>query len=210
MNAAAHGPLPTELIDVWRLAGGARVVVRPVLPQDAALEQALVRALSPASRYQRFLAPVRELPPAWLERLTQLDFRSHVALIAETFDAGRATPVAEARYVVDEAEPSHAEFAIVVADAWRRHGIARRLLAMLGCHALASGLRRLHGETLADNRAMIQLARSLGYRAGPQPGDARLVRLALELHGDGDQAPCWAAHPAAQAIAERGATTAAY
>jgi acetyltransferase len=201
MNAAAHGRLPTELIDVWTLAGGARVVVRPVLPQDADLEQALVRALSPASRYQRFLAPVRELPRAWLERLTQLDFHRHVALIAETFDAGGATPVAEARYVVDEATPSQAEFAIVVADDWRRHGIARRLLAMLGCHARAGGLRHLHGETLADNRPMIALARSLGYRAGPQPGDARLVRLTLDLDGDGEHAPCWSAHPAAQRAA---------
>lgn len=206
MNAAAHGPLPTELIDVWTLPGGARVVVRPVLPQDAELEQALVRGLSPASRYQRFLAPVRELPPAWLARLTQLDFSRHVALIAETFDGGRSEPVAEARYVVDDSDPRQAEFAIVVADAWRRRGIARRLLAMLGCHARAVGVGRLVGETLADNRAMIDLARTLGYRAGPQPGDARLVRLSLELEGDGHRAPCWNARPAVQ----RGAAAAAY
>ena len=197
MNAAAHGPLPTELIDVWQLPGGGRVVVRPVLPQDADLEQALVRGLSPASRYQRFMAPVRELPQAWLERLTQLDYRRHVALIAESFDAGRAEAVAEARYVVDESQPAQAEFAIVVADAWRRHGIARRLLAMLGCHARAAGLSRLVGETLADNRAMVALARTLGYRARPHPGDARLVQLTLDLGGDGTHAPCWAAHPAA-------------
>lgn len=197
MNAVPQGPLPTELIDVWTLGGGARVVVRPVLPQDAELEQALVRGLSPASRYQRFLAPVRELPQAWLARLTQIDYRRHVALIAETFDGGRAEPVAEARYVVDEADSDQAEFAIVVADAWRRHGIARRLLAMLGCHAQGAGLRRLVGETLADNRAMLSLAHSLGYRAGPQPGDARLVRLSLDLQADAPRAPCWSAHPAA-------------
>lgn len=63
---------PTHLIDVLSLANGRRVTVRPVLPQDAALEQALVRALSPSSRYQRFFAPIRELPADWLRRLTEI------------------------------------------------------------------------------------------------------------------------------------------
>ncbi len=87
---------PTRLIDVWTLRNGRRVTVRPVLPQDAELEQALVRALSPASRYQRFFAPIRELPQDWFQRLTQIDYRLHQALIVESFDGEEALAVAEA------------------------------------------------------------------------------------------------------------------
>ncbi len=189
MTSAAR--VPTELIDVWTAPSGARLTLRPVLPQDADLEQALVRGLSLRSRTQRFMAPIRELSPDWLARLTQLDFEHHVAVIAETFGIdGTALPVGEARYVVDDDDAEAAEFAIVVADAWRRQGIARRLLEALRCHAAAAGIVRLHGETLADNHAMIALARELGFRAAPFPGDARLVALVADLRSTPRAAPC--------------------
>ena len=176
---------PTRLIDVWTLADGRRVTVRPVLPQDAALEQALVRALSPAARYQRFFAPIRELPEGWLRTLTQIDYRRHQALIAECFDGDEALPVAEARYVVDEAGDEagdEADFAVVVADDWQRRGLARRLIGSLIAQAARSGLRRLRGDVLATNRAMLDLARSLGFHTRRHPdGGAQVMRIVLDL-----------------------------
>jgi acetyltransferase len=172
---------PTRLIDVWTLADGRRVTVRPVLPQDAALEQALVRALSPAARYQRFFAPIRELPDGWLRELTQIDYRRHQALIAECFDGDEALPVAEARYVVD-AGGDEAEFAVVVADDWQRLGLARRLIGSLIAQATRCGLKRLRGDVLATNRAMLELARDLGFRARRHPdGGAQVLRIVLDL-----------------------------
>jgi acetyltransferase len=172
---------PTRLIDVWTLADGRRVTVRPVLPQDAALEQALVRALSPAARYQRFFAPIRELPEGWLRELTQIDYRRHQALIAECFEGDEALPVAEARYVVD-ADGDEAEFAVVVADDWQRLGLARRLLGSLIAQAARSGLERLRGDVLATNRAMLDLAHGLGFRARRHPdGGAQVLRIVLDL-----------------------------
>ena len=41
---------PTTLIDRVQLRDGRSVTIRPVLPQDAALQQAFVAALSPAMR----------------------------------------------------------------------------------------------------------------------------------------------------------------
>jgi acetyltransferase len=169
---------PTRWIDVWRLADGRRVSLRPMLPQDAALQQAMVRALSPASRYQRFFAPIRELPEAWLERLTHIDDRLTQALIVEGFDQGRAQAVAEARYVVDGGAAPMAEFAVVVADAWQRQGLARRLLCTLLRMAAEQGLQRLYGDVLATNQAMLQLARSLGFTVRRHPdGGATVLRV---------------------------------
>lgn len=172
---------PTHLIDVWTLADGRRVTVRPVLPQDAALEQAMVRALSPASRYQRFFAPIRELPAGWLERLTQIDYRQHQALIVESFEGDEAQAVAEARYVVDAAGES-CEFAVVVADGWQQRGLARRLLQRIIEHAASTGLQRMVGEVLATNRPMLELARSLGFSVMRHPdGGAQVVRVSRPL-----------------------------
>ena len=172
---------PTRWIDVWHLPGGRRVTVRPVLPQDAELEQAMVRALSPASRYQRFFSPIRELPQGWLERLTQIDYHQQQALIAETFVGEQAVAVAEARYVVD-ATGREAEFAVVVADDWRHLGLARRLLQALLRAAAEAGLQRMVGDVLATNPAMLSLARSLGFGVVRHPdGGAQVLRVQKTL-----------------------------
>jgi acetyltransferase len=51
-------------------------------PDDMALEAQFVRRLSRASRYQRFMVSLNELPPAKLDQLTHVDQDRHVALVA--------------------------------------------------------------------------------------------------------------------------------
>ena len=76
---------PADLIDVVRLGGGERIVIRPVLPQDEDLTGAFFRSLSGAARYDRFMTPMRDLPPELLQRFTHVDYADHVALVAEVF-----------------------------------------------------------------------------------------------------------------------------
>jgi acetyltransferase len=180
---------PTRWIDTWHLPDGRRMTLRPVLPQDADLEQALVRALSPLSRYQRFFVPIRELPQEWLKRLTQIDYRQHQALIVETFIGRQAVAVAEARYVVD-ASGTQCEFAVVVADEWQHLGLARRLLdSLMGCAAEA-GLQRMTGDVLATNRATLALARSLGFTVQRHAdGGAQVLSVQRDLSALHDAAP---------------------
>lgn len=180
MIALAHR-YPTRLIDRWRLRDGRRVTMRPVLPQDAELEQSLVRSLSPEARYNRFFNPLRELSPEQLSQMTQIDYERHVAVVAESFDGGLERVIGEARYVVDDSGEA-AEFAILVADDWRRQGIAGRLLYALGRHACTSGLRRLYGEVLASNAPMLAMLRRFGFQRRAHPADARLVHATFDLH----------------------------
>ena len=65
---------PAELIDVVHVAGGKRVVVRPVLPQDEDLTKAFFRDLSAPARYDRFMTSMRELPEELMQRFTQIDY----------------------------------------------------------------------------------------------------------------------------------------
>ncbi|MGA7329666.1 MAG: GNAT family N-acetyltransferase [Rhodomicrobium sp.] len=153
---------PVELIDVVRLACGARVLIRPVLPQDQELMAAFFHDLSPDARCQRFMHPLREPPPDLLRQLTHVDYARHVALVAETFAGKCENVIGEARYV-RVAEPSSAEVSMSVADPWQGNGLAKMMLAKLECRAAAAGIPRLTAETLAANEKLLSLARDAGF-----------------------------------------------
>lgn len=157
------------------LADGRRLQVRPVQPEDACAAQAFVRGLSPASRYRRFHVGLRQLPPAALAQLTQVDQRTHVAVVAH---AGGEI-VAEARYV--RREDGSAEFAIAVADAWQRQGLARRLLLRLARHAAGQGVQALVGEVLADNEPMVRLMLALGATLRSCDDEPGLLEARVDL-----------------------------
>jgi acetyltransferase len=172
---------PVHLIDVVRTFDGSRITIRPSLPQDVELQRTFFRTLSPESRYYRFLTRIGELPPAMAEAFANVDYRRHLALIAEVFEGDSEIMVGEARYVVDAHNPDVAEFAMAVADDWHARGIARALLDRLEREAIACGLRSLVGDTLVTNAAMMGLARRAGFTVRASPDDARLARLEKNL-----------------------------
>lgn len=171
------GRYPTHLIDVLQLSGGQRVVVRPTLPQDIEAQCAFFRTLSPQSRHRRFLTRLHELPDTLVECFGAIDYRNHVALLAEIYDAEQQTMVAEARYVVEQNDPEACEFAIAVADAWQMRGIGQALLARLEQQAAATGIRRMCAGTLVSNAPMRALARRAGYAATANREDAEMLKL---------------------------------
>jgi acetyltransferase len=172
---------PVHLIDVVRMADASRVIIRPTLPQDAELQRDFFRALSAESRYGRFITPFIELPENMAQRFASIDYHSHLALLAEVFVGGRQTMIGEARYIVDECDPTACEFAIAVADVWQFHGLARILLDRLERQAAASGIQRMVADTLSANRAMIGLAAQAGYAVRASREDAMLASLEKRL-----------------------------
>jgi acetyltransferase len=172
---------PVHLVDVVRFGDGRRVTIRPTLPQDLELQRAFFRSLAAEARHSRFLTRLNELPDALAERFASIDYRNHLALLAEVFDGDRETMVGEARYVVDARDPATCEFAIAIADGWQACGMARALLDPLERHASACGIQRMVGDTLLENAAMIGLARSAGFAVLASPDDPGLARLEKRL-----------------------------
>ena len=150
------------------------IVIRPIGLRDAPAFRAFVQGLSPESRYERFQYVVKEVSPQLLRLLLAADPRSHVALAAFAGDE----VVGEARFV---REGEGAEFAIAVADAWRRRGVGKRLLHALLGYARRHGVKRIDGAVLAWNQAMLGFVAQQGFRVRSHPGDARLVRVELTL-----------------------------
>jgi GNAT superfamily N-acetyltransferase len=166
-----------HLIHGLSLPGGEGVTVRPVCPRDANVLQAYVRALSPESRYYRFFGPLRELPPAELDRVIHLDPPNQLGLIAQT-PAGGA--IGEARYALSP-DRLDCEFALSVADGWRGKGVGALLLGDVECRARSLGVRRLVGDVLRSNEAMQALARKTGFGMADVPLDARTIRVVKDL-----------------------------
>lgn len=122
-----------------------------------AVVDAVFAGLSDRSRYLRFHAPVRQLSGPLRHRLTDLDGRHRVALVAEAVDGCAVTPVGVVR-LADVGDGS-ADVAIAVVDAWQRRGVGRRLLDAAAELAARLGYTELGGQVLPENAAMRGLAR---------------------------------------------------
>lgn len=175
---------PASLVDRVRLADGRSAIVRPVLPQDAELQRQFFRALSPKSRYQRFHGPVAELPEPTLRSFSEIDYVSHLALLAAAIDEdGDEVQIGEARWIRRETagEVTVADFALAVADDWQGVGLGSLLLRLLMRSAAESGIDRLCGDVLADNVPMRKLLGRHGWAFELNADDARSVAAAVDL-----------------------------
>jgi acetyltransferase len=160
-----------------------QVTIRRILPTDLNALRTFFAALSQATRRLRFHSPINELPEQLLREFTMADDRAHIAFVAEVHDGAVDQPVtlvAEARYVRN-ADSESAEFALVVADNWQRIGLGTTLTRVLARRARFTGVRRLWGDILEDNKAMRGLAHSLGARLSRAIGRGQIVRLSLEV-----------------------------
>lgn len=106
MEARAGTEARLELPERVELRDGSAVQIRPIEPDDI---DALLRgfqALSPESRYRRFLAPLNRLSDEQLRYLTVVDHHDHEALVAVS-DPDEE-PVGAARFIRAEDRPSTA------------------------------------------------------------------------------------------------------
>jgi acetyltransferase len=178
-HMAIH-PYPEQYVTRWQLPDGRDVTLRPIRPEDAQLEQEFVQGLSAESRYFRFMDTLRELTPKMLARFTQIDYDREMAFLATIDDKGREAEIGVARYVTNP-DGETCEFALVVADAWQRHGIGRRLMELLIEVAQVHGLKGMIGHVLAANSSMLDLCSDLGFRIAESPDGPTLKRATLSL-----------------------------
>lgn len=52
MSSASY---PSDLATTWVGPDGTRVAIRPIRPEDTDIERAFVKALTPETRYRRFM-----------------------------------------------------------------------------------------------------------------------------------------------------------
>jgi RimJ/RimL family protein N-acetyltransferase len=150
-----------------RLRDGARIVIRPVEPDDAEQLKAGFERLGAVSRYRRFLTPIDHLSPRQLSYLTHVDHASHEAIAA--LDAVTGDGIGIARYLRDPDDARLAEMAVTVADAWQGRGVGTALIERLSSRARAAGIERITARMIVGNHA----ARRLIAHAADITGEER-------------------------------------
>jgi GNAT superfamily N-acetyltransferase len=159
------------------LRDGARLVVRPIRPIDAAALVALHARLSADTIYRRYFGARPHLSPADVDRFTRVDGRVRFALVA----LRGSDLVAVTRYEGRPGESS-AEIAVVVDDALQHQGVGRLLLERLVDVAREAGLDTLAADVLAGNAAMLALLRTLGLPRRTD-SDGETVTVLVDLSG---------------------------
>lgn len=133
------------------------VTTRPVEVTDLRAFERMWSRLSAETIYRRFHAPVQRLSLKLRRYLVDVDHRDHEALVAVV----DGEVVAVARYHRCADDPSAAEVAVLVEDAWQGHGLGVRMLRELALRARREGIRTLVGDVQSDNLPMLAVARSL-------------------------------------------------
>jgi len=172
-------PYPQELEQTVAWNGG-DIVLRPIRPEDAAQHQAFFHALEADDVRLRFFTAMRELPPAQLARLTQIDYDRAMAFIAtRPLAGGGAETLGVVRAVLDPANQS-AEFAIIIRSDLKGKGLGYILFGKLVDYFRARGTAEIVGDALAENLGVQKLVRHFGGVVLPhqEPG---MVRLQLSL-----------------------------
>lgn len=142
-------------------------------PEDKAAFQEGFRHLSPETIYHRFFQAKLSLSDAELQYLTEVDFRDHVALVAE-LDQELATPsgrhapgdiLGVGRFVrlSQEHGPGRAEVAFTVGDEVQGRGVATQLLWHLAKVARLVGIGTFVAEVMPDNKAMLEVFENSGF-----------------------------------------------
>lgn len=170
----------SDLVEEWQAADGTRVRIRPIRVEDLEIERAFISGLSEEARRFRFMGGFSEMPLKILQRLTTIDYCHEMALIAVIGVPGAETEIGVARYVTDLSGEG-CEFALVVADAYRRRGIATKLMQKLMRYARNAGVKTMHGEVSANNHPMLELMRILGFAITACGGDSSLMQVSKKL-----------------------------
>ncbi len=172
-------PYPKELEETAEISDGTRVMLRPIAPEDEPQLREFFKRLTPEDVRLRFFSPMKELSHHFAARLTQIDYNREMALIA-TAPEDRKDILGVVRITCDP-DNVRAEYAVVVRSDLKGKGLGYLLMRRIIDYARARGVERIVGDVLAENRAMLQMCRDLGFQSRHAPDDPQLIRVELPL-----------------------------
>lgn len=177
----AIAPYPAEFEETVRLKDGRAVLIRPIRPEDAEAHLDFFRRLSPEDVRLRFFAPVSDLPPEQVVRLTQIDYDREMAFIGVAEGPGGMPETLGVVRIVREPGGEEGEFAVIVRSDLKGSGLGTLLMRKAIAWAKAAGLAAVVGEVLGENRPMLAFVQRLGFSLAPHPDDPelRIARLPL-------------------------------
>ncbi len=180
-HMAIH-PYPHELIQHHKLSNDMDIIIRPIRPEDAELEQDFHSRLSADTKYFRFMQALQELTPEMIVRFTQIDYDREMAFIAITHnpDLNQTKELGVGRYVMSP-DGKSVEFALVVVDDAQGLGVGTKILIELMRSAKDKGMEIFTGEVLTANKPMLGLVSKLGFSIETLADNAEVMKVSKKL-----------------------------
>ena len=160
------------------LRDGSLIEIRAFRPDDRDALLSAAGRTSGLTRYRRFFTVKREFSEREIAFFLNVDFVSHVALMALTEEAAEPAIVGGGRYVV--VQPGRAEVAFVVVDSYQGRGVGAAVMKHLSAVARAAGIRELIAEVLPENTPMLTVFEKSGLDM-TTTRESEVVHVALRL-----------------------------
>jgi RimJ/RimL family protein N-acetyltransferase len=162
------------------LKDGTPVTVRAIRREDAGTILQVFRGLDRESVYRRFFSPKKDLSPAELAQLTDVDFNRVVALVVTKAGDDGEVLIGGGRYAVEDPSSGAAEIAFMTDGAHRGLGVAPLIFRHLVQIARGAGVSRFDAEVLAGNQPMLAVFRRSGLPMN-MVRDGSTLHLTLSL-----------------------------
>ncbi len=171
-------PYPSEWERQIVLRDGSTILVRPVRPQDEALYEDFLAAVTPEDLRLRFFAPVKDRGHAFVARLTQLDYERAMALAAIEPDSRALLGVVRLHL---DSDRRHGEYAILLRSNLKGRGLGWELMRLIIEYARAEGVQQITGQVLRENSTMLAMCEKLGFQLSRDADDMEVMLATLDL-----------------------------
>ena len=174
-------PYPKELEEEFVLPNGLKVLLRPIRPEDAPAQHEFHDKCTPQDMELRFFHRVRTLSHLEMARLTQIDYDREMAFVATTpKEDGSGWETVGAVRTFTDLHNETAEYAILVRSDIKRQRLGRKLMEKMVRYCRSRGTRQIVGQVLCDNKRMLDLIRSLGFKS-KKVLDENIMEVVLDL-----------------------------
>lgn len=154
-------PYPENVVSECKLSDDTIILIRPVRPDDDEIIKEFSRHLSSELKHLNYMENFKELPQSMVTRLTQVDYKKSMTILATHVENKKEKVVGMVHYIT--ADGKNCEFDMIVTDDWQNKNIGTMLTEALIKSAKNNGLKSIQIVILASNLGGMMLAKKFGF-----------------------------------------------
>jgi RimJ/RimL family protein N-acetyltransferase len=162
------------------IGDGRRIFVRPIRPDDELLIRDLLAHVSKEDLRLRFFDSIKEFSDQFIAKLTDIDGRRAMALVA--FDEAGSELLGVVRLHTDVFRET-GEYAVLLRSVLKGKGLGWALMQLIIEYAKSQGLSCISGQVLQENSVMLKMCRELGFKVKTDARDRGVCEVTLDLAG---------------------------
>ena len=154
---------PLKYIKPIQLNDGTLIQLRPIHPLDGGRAIEFKSSLSAESLLARFHGYIPKVSEKLVKRLTEIDYKTEMAIIAEVLlQDDEKEIIAVSRIVSDQ--KNAVDFAIIISDQWQGKKLGSILTENLVQIARDMKFDSIYSNVMNNNTAMLEILRRLGFK----------------------------------------------